>query len=583
MIAKKWRAFIPALSVRLPLLLVIFLPAVAFWIAGALLVGTVKTAFIAGIVAFLCFLSSWYLGELMLVGRFTRLVSALQRLSREIWQGKRGRDGSESGIEAITECVAQIADGVENHCTALLQEIDALQQSQKKWTDVIHALPDATFVIDQEGKVIVWNQAIEDLTGIKAAEIIGKNDREYAVPFYGKKCNLLINYIFLPVEKITGKYASIKRSGNRLYGEGVIMAHRSGKPIYFWGMASPLYDDTGQLVGAIETIRDVSEYKETENALRDGQAKYQALFDSANDAVTLMIKDVFIDCNQKALDLFGCTKDVFIGQSPQHFSPLLQPDGKSSTEAALEKISGALHGTPQFFSWTHCRLDGTPFDTEISLDAVNLENGEVIIQSIIRDITERKQAEETIRQFAYHDPLTGLPNRRLLYDRFNLEIANAARGKRNFAIMMFDIDHFKNVNDHLGHHTGDLLLQNVAYRIRSNLRKGDTLARFGGDEFIVLLPEVAREVEAETIARKILRAFKKPFSCANHDVIVTTSIGIALYPGDGQDMEILIRHADRALYHAKDDGRDTCAFFGTISREESGRSEQGPAVQEAVS
>jgi diguanylate cyclase (GGDEF)-like protein/PAS domain S-box-containing protein len=580
MIAKKWNAFIPALSVRSALLLTIFLPALALWIAGTLITGTLKAALFGGLTAFLFFFCAWLLGESFLVGRFNRLVLALQKLSREVRQAKLPQDGPGRGIEALTEYTVQIADDIESRNKQHFREIEALKRLQKKWTDIINSLPDAAFVIDQDGTVMVWNQAIEELTGIKAADMIGKKDREYAVPFYGEKRNLLIDYIFLPPEEIAGKYTSVKRSGNRLYGEGVIMAHQSEKPIYFWGMATPLFGDTGQLVGAIETIRDVSEYKETENALRDGQAKYQALFDSANDAVTLMIKDVFIDCNQKALDLFGCNKDVFIGQTPQHLSPLLQPDGRSSGEAALEKINGALQGTPQFFSWTHCRLDGTPFDTEISLDAVKLENGEVIIQSIIRDITERKQAEETIRQFAYHDTLTGLPNRRLLYDRFNLEIANAARGRRKFAVMMFDIDHFKNVNDNLGHHTGDLLLQNVAYRIRSNLRKGDTLARFGGDEFIVLLPEVTRDEEAEIIARKILRAFKKPFSCADHDVFVTTSIGIALYPSDGQDMETLIRHSDRALYCAKDDGRDTYAFFGTISREESGRSEEAPAPPE---
>lgn len=576
MLEKKRNVFIPTLSVRSALPLVIFLPALLLWIAGALIAGTVKATLIGGITAFLFFFCVWLRRESLLIGRLNRLVFALQKLSREVLPGKRDLDGPGRSIEALTEDIVQIADNIESRSKQHLQEIYALKQLQKKWTGIINSLPDATFVIDQEGTVIVWNHAIEELTGIKAAEMIGKKDREYAVPFYGEKRNLLIDYIFLPPEEVKGQYTSVKRSGNRLYGEGVIMTHQSEKPIYFWGMAAPLYDDSGQTVGAIETIRDVSEYKETEKALLDGRAKYQALFDSANDAVTLMINDVFIDCNQKGLNLFGCTKEEFIGQTPQHFSPLLQPDGKNSALAALEKINAALQGTPQFFAWTHCRLDGKPFDTEISLDAVRRENGEVIIQSIIRDITERKQAEETIRQFAYHDTLTGLPNRRLLYDRFNLEIANAARGKRKFAVMMFDIDHFKNVNDNLGHHTGDLLLQNVAYRIRSNLRKGDTLARFGGDEFIVLLPEVTRKEEAETIARKLLRTFKKPFSCADHDIFVTTSIGIALYPSDGQDMETLIRHADRALYRAKDDGRDTCAFFGTISREESGRVEEEP-------
>jgi diguanylate cyclase (GGDEF)-like protein len=149
-----------------------------------------------------------------------------------------------------------------------------------------------------------------------------------------------------------------------------------------------------------------------------------------------------------------------------------------------------------------------------------------------------------------------------------VEIENAARGKRTFAVMMFDIDHFKQVNDTLGHHTGDLLLQNVAYRIRGNIRKGDTLARFGGDEFIVLLPEVSREEDAGNIAGKILKAFKKPFSCADQEIFVTTSIGIAQYPEDGQDMETLIRHADRALYHSKDLGRNAFTFFKTLTEED---------------
>lgn len=515
-------------SVRLAFLLVISFPILVLWITWILLSSTVQAALISGAVALLGWISAWFLSEWLLVGKINRLISSLKK-------------------------------------------------TERKWLDVINSLPDATFVIDQTGTVIVWNHAIEDLTEIKAANMIGKTDREYAIPFYGEKRNMLIDYVFLPPEEIEGQYQLIKRSGNRLYGEGIIMAHRSLKPIHFWGMASPLFDDAGHITGAIETIRDVSEYKETEKALLDGQAKYQALFDSANDAVTLMINDKFIDCNQKALTLFGCSKEAFIGQTPQRFSPDRQPDDSSSSQAALEKINSALQGTPQFFTWTHCRLDGKPFDTEISLDTVRLENGQVIIQSIIRDITARKEAEETIRQFAYHDTLTGLPNRRLLYDRFNLEIANADRGKRTFAVMMFDIDHFKNVNDTLGHHTGDLLLQNVAYRIRSNLRKGDTLARFGGDEFIVLLPEVTQDNDAATIARKILRAFKKPFTCAENEVFVTTSIGIAMYPGDGIDMETLIRHADRALYRAKDAGRNTCAFFGSLAPGERETKDDKPA------
>ena len=454
MIEKKRRLTIPSLSVRSTLLLILFLPALTFWLYLSLITGSIKTIIISGLFALLGFLGTWFMGEILLLGRTNRLIASLRNLFNTLVMDKSLLTCHDRGIGALTTCVDQLAVKLAKRFECQQQEIETLKQSRNKWFNIIDSLPDATFAIDTEGKVMVWNHAIEELTGIEAANMIGKADREYSVPFYGAKKNMLINHVFLPHKENENHHISIRRSGKRLYGVGVIRVHRSEQPIHFWGMASPIYDDAGHIIGAIETIRDVSDYKKTEKDLLDGKAKYQALFDSANDAVTLMINDVFIDCNQKALNLFGCAKEAFIGQTPQRFSPLRQPDGKSSAEAALEKISGALQGTPQFFTWTHCRIDGKPFDAEISLDAVKLASGEVIVQSIIRDITERKQAEKIIRQFAFHDPLTALPNRKLLFDRCNMEIANAARRQRQFAVLVLDIDYFKDIKNYLGHDIG---------------------------------------------------------------------------------------------------------------------------------
>jgi len=154
---------------------------------------------------------------------------------------------------------------------------------------------------------------------------------------------------------------------------------------------------------------------------------------------------------------------------------------------------------------------------------------------VLRDITERKRAEETIKRLAYHDSLTGLPNRRLFNDRLNLEMAHANRNQQKLAVMLLDLDDFKDVNDTLGHSVGDQLLQAVGQRLRSLLRQSDTVARMGGDEFMLILPEVKGGESADTVAIKVLEAFRKPFKFDGHEIRITTSIGIAMYPDDGED------------------------------------------------
>ncbi len=175
---------------------------------------------------------------------------------------------------------------------------------------------------------------------------------------------------------------------------------------------------------------------------------------------------------------------------------------------------------------------------------------------VLRDITERKRAEETIKYMAYHDALTGLPNRRLFSDRLNLALAHACRNQQKLVVMLLDLDNFKDINDTLGHTVGDQLLQVVGQRLTSVLRKGDTVARLGGDEFMLLLPEVTQEEDAAGVAQKILEAIREPFVFGGHELHVATSIGIALYPDDGEDGDTLMKNADIAMYRAKDQGRD---------------------------
>ncbi len=180
---------------------------------------------------------------------------------------------------------------------------------------------------------------------------------------------------------------------------------------------------------------------------------------------------------------------------------------------------------------------------------------------VARDISERKQAEATIAFQAYHDLLTGLPNRALFKDRLGQAIVHAKRHGQTLATLFLDMDRFKVVNDTLGHLVGDGLLQAVAQRLRGCLREGDTLSRIGGDEFMLLLPHIRTRDNAAYIAQKILASLKQPFHVEGHEIFVGISIGIAVFPDDGDTIETLVKHADIAMYHAKDSGRNDYKFF----------------------
>lgn len=175
---------------------------------------------------------------------------------------------------------------------------------------------------------------------------------------------------------------------------------------------------------------------------------------------------------------------------------------------------------------------------------------------MLHDVTERREQQRTIHHMAYHDALTGLPNRVLLQDRLAQALAGAKRNGISGALMMLDLDRFKDINDTLGHSTGDALLRAVSKRLTGLLRKSDTVSRMGGDEFVLLLPAIAASESSATIAAKIVRAFRRPFSCDGQNLKITTSIGIANFPADGDDAETVLKNADIALYRVKESGRN---------------------------
>jgi diguanylate cyclase (GGDEF)-like protein len=214
------------------------------------------------------------------------------------------------------------------------------------------------------------------------------------------------------------------------------------------------------------------------------------------------------------------------------------------------------------------RKDGSIFPLELALSEIEMSPGPSQFTAIVRDITDRKSWENRIYSLAYSDSLTGLPNRLLLRDRLEHAIAAAQRNRTLVGVLFFDLDHFKPINDSYGHHVGDLLLREIAERARSCVREIDTVSRLGGDEFVVVLPELREALDAAAVARKILTALGEVYRIDGHDVSITQTLGISIYPQDGPDADTLLRNADSAMYHAKESGKNRFLFFNAAGREQ---------------
>lgn len=213
------------------------------------------------------------------------------------------------------------------------------------------------------------------------------------------------------------------------------------------------------------------------------------------------------------------------------------------------------------FQSLHRHKNGHETPVETFLQLISLEGQEPRFVAMVSDISERKRAEQRIAHLASHDVLTNLPNRDLLQDRIHQALLQAQRNESQGAVLFIDLDQFKSINDSMGHDVGDLLLKEVAHRLVSSLRGQDTVARQGGDEFIVLLPSVANAQDAGNTAQKLLDVLLLPYEIDAKELYISASIGIAVFPGDGTDADTLLKHSDTAMYHAKEAGRNNCQFF----------------------
>ena len=301
------------------------------------------------------------------------------------------------------------------------------------------------------------------------------------------------------------------------------------------------------------TVHDLTERQRLEHR----RSWLAMVVDSSADAIIGKTLDGnILSWNPAAERLYGYSAAEAIGRP---ITMLLPNDHVAETAPLLESV--ARGERLEHYETTHLCKDGRRIGVALTISPVTDRTGLVMgVSTIARDITERKRADERIRYLALHDALTGLPNRLLFRERVTNAISRARRNYHQMAVLFIDLDRFKEINDSLGHHIGDRLLQVAASRLQRCLRDGDGVARLGGDEFVIDLPVVTRGEEATVIAEKILEVLRAPFMVDEYSLNVSASIGVSLYPTDGDDVEALMHKADSAMYRAKKDGRDTYKF-----------------------
>ena len=317
--------------------------------------------------------------------------------------------------------------------------------------------------------------------------------------------------------------------------------------------ARRIHDGGSKTVRVLLAIEDITERKRIELEKAASELRYRRLFETAQDGILILDAETgqIADVNPFLVDMLGYSKNELLGKRLWDIGAFV--DAKKSREAYEELRKN-----------NYIRYEDLPLETKtgqrMEVEFVSnayLVDTERVIQCNVRDISERKRLERDLAFAATHDSLTGLPNRTLFNDHYALALAGAKRYHKKLAIMVLDIDHFKDINDALGHPYGDQLLKEFGNRLSSTVRKADTVSRIGGDEFALLVTEVAGTENVANVAQKMLGNARKPFRLNNHEVRITVSIGISNYPDDGEDVETLIKYADTAMYQAKRNGRNS--------------------------
>jgi len=426
----------------------------------------------------------------------------------------------------------------------------SLAENEARYRGIFENAPFGIWISNEEGTLIFANQAALDLFGVSdPTQLVGcwnvfrdttKDEEPFRKGFQRAQAGEEVRFR-QDLDMRTVKYESSRQD-----------------TVHFNSTLFPIQAGSGQRSNIVVIQEDITDQVWAEEEIRQLSQFQESIIDNANLWLDVLDKEGNVLVWNKAAEaISGYRRDEVVGHD--RIWEWLYPD-ETYRKKVFGRAKTVIEGKESYTD------DETSIRTKdgqtriISWNERTLldEKGEPIGSIALgRDVSERKQIEERLAYMATHDPLTDLPNRQAFNDRLGLELSHAHRNGQRLAVMMLDLDHFKSVNDTLGHSMGDQLLKAVGNRLTSLQRKSDTIARLGGDEFMLILPEIAGTDVAEKIAEKLLDAVREQYVIDGHELHITTSIGVVIYPEDAEDVETLVKNADIAMYRAKDVGRNT--------------------------
>ncbi|MBW7902951.1 MAG: EAL domain-containing protein [Rhodocyclaceae bacterium] len=406
----------------------------------------------------------------------------------------------------------------------------------RRQAQILDQIHDSVITMDPQGYITGWNQGAERLFGYAAAEIVGRN--------------ILLLYADED-ERAEGFGNAFLENGSREMT--VRRRKKSGETFWASVSLSLSYDEGGAPNGLIGYLVDISDRLAAAEKLR----LHARIFECAGEAILIADADErIVSVNRAFCDIAGFAEAQVLGETTAAVNLGLSGPRGAEIGRALD-AQGRWSGELQLR-----RRDGDEYPAWVSVSLVRDDHDlPTHYCFVFTDVSERRQAEAQIYRLAYYDPLTGLPNRALLHSLLEQAIAEAHRRHGHGAVLFVDLDRFKHINDSFGHAPADALLAEVARRLTGSLRKEDVVAHPGGDEFVVALFDIARRGDAAVVARKLLAALAEPFVIEKHEVLLSASVGIAVFPEDGGDAGTLIRNADVAMYRAKQLGNGSFLYY----------------------
>lgn len=446
-----------------------------------------------------------------------------------------------------------------------------LSQQQRLFESIAEHANAVIGAKDVNGVYLYVNEEYSRLFGIPQAQFLGRSDADIFPPELAK------SYRDADLHVLTTQQP--KYFEERVLVDGIERLYLAAK--------FPIRDENNAIFATGLIATDITGRKALERKLVENEQRFRALFDSSPDPVWIVDNFTFVQCNQAAVDMLGYeNRDSLLQTHPSVLSPATQPDGESSFAKANRMVEKAFADGINRFEWVHTRADGTDFWAEVTLSPFT-HDGKMQIYCVWRDISEKKQMQREINQLAFYDALTNLPNRNLFEDRFRQAQASSQRTRQYNAMLFLDLDNFKSLNDNHGHSAGDTLLIEVSRRLQQCTREIDTVARFGGDEFVIIINDLnidksAAVNETKAIADKICRSLARPYSIpikptappqhaetqTNPQIIehqCSASVGYTVFGPDKDSLDNVVLRSDKAMYIAKNNGRNCTHYLDSGS------------------